>query len=221
MRRRAGSAVAIAALWMGTVSGCTQLLGIADISAVDGAANVMSGPDASDDGSPVVDVQPAGPDGGSPADGADATVCGTDLSNAGTTGFYISFAMQTTQTDGVIALLNQRDQAQCNLGNFWDLQLVNHKLYFEISDSSGDAIISGQTAPLNDNVLYDIVVSREATGLVKLMINNVLAGSAVLHHALGLLPTLRIGTTVCAGEVPSVDFQGTKGTISNVCLGLQ
>jgi hypothetical protein len=213
MRRWAGAAVAIAALWMGVVSGCTQLLGVADIT----ADQDVSRADGGDDGSPGVDLPPAGGDGGSSSDGGDARSCGNDLSNAFMLGFYVSFTMQTRQPDGVIALLNQRDQ--CTLSDFWDLQLVNHKLYFEIADPKvGDATVLGQGAPLNDDVAHSIVVSRQANGLVQLTIDRVLVGSATLHQSLGPLPMLRVGTSVCVGEDPSVAF---VRTISNVCLGLQ
>ncbi|MEA2698495.1 MAG: Laminin domain [Myxococcales bacterium] len=218
MRRWRGPVAGIASLWMGMgmgmLSGCTQLLGIGELSAGEDGAR----PDGGDDRSPGVDVPPAGADGGSSSDGGDAGACLNDLSFAYAGGFYISFALQTRQPDGVIALLNQREQ--CTIGTFWDLQLVNQALYFEIADPvTGVATATSKGTPLNDDVPHDIVITRDKTGLVQLKIDGKISGMATLHQTLGMkLPMLRIGTSVCVGEDPNVDFHGT---LSNVCLGLQ
>ncbi|HEY2900090.1 MAG TPA: LamG domain-containing protein [Polyangia bacterium] len=203
---------------MGMVSGCTQLLGVADITGQDGAVNVMSGSDGGNDGSPGVDVPFGSADSGPASDGGDAGTCVDDLSYAYMAGFYISFTMQTRQPDGVIALLNQRDK--CALETFWDLQLVKHVLYFEMADPVlGDADVISTGAPLNDDVPHDILITRDKNGLVQLKIGGVLSGTATLHQSLsGQLPILQIGTSVCVGEDPNVQFHGT---ISNVCVRLQ
>ena len=224
VRRRARAIAGIASLWMGLAmtSGCTQLLGIAELSAgQNNVVDAMPGSDGADDRSPGADVPPADAGGGPSPDGGpppDSGACLNDLSFAYGGEFYILFTLQTRQPDGVIALLNQR--AQCTLGTFWDLQLVNQALYFEIADPvMGDASVTSKSAPLNDDHPHDIVISRDATGFVQLKIDGRLAGAATLHQTLGMkLPMLRIGTSVCVGEDPNVDFHGT---ISNVCLGLR
>jgi hypothetical protein len=214
MRRWMGPVAGIASLWMGMLSGCTQLLGIADIKA-DEDGTMSDGGDAR---RPGADVPPAGADGGSSSEGGDGGACLNDLSFAYTGGFYISFTLQTRQPDGVIALLNQREL--CTVGTFWDLQLVNQGLYFEMADPvTGVANAISKGSPLNDDVPHDIVITRDNAGLVQLKIDGRIAGLATLHQTLGMkLPMLRIGTSVCVGEDPNVDFHGT---LSNVCVGLQ
>jgi hypothetical protein len=206
LRRWARAVAGIASLWMGLAmtSGCTQLLGIAELSAgQNNAVDAMPGSETND---------------GPSQDGADGAACLNDLSFAYAGGFSISFTLQTRQPDGVIALLNQREQ--CTIGIFWDLQLVNQALYFEIGDLVlGDAFVFSNGAPLNDDRPHDIVITRDKTGVVQLKIDGRLAGMATLHQTLGMkLPMLRIGTSVCVGEDPNVDFHGT---LSNVCVTLQ
>jgi Laminin G domain len=202
------------ALSVGMISGCTQLLGIADITADQGGR----GSDGGDDRSPGVDVPPAQTDASPFLDGGDAGACTNDLSFAYAGGFYISFTLKTRQPDGVVALLNQREQ--CTIGTFWDLQMVNQALYFEIADPvTGDGVVTSKGAPLNDDLPHDIVITRDKNGLMQLTIDGRLAGTGTLHQTLGMkLPMLRIRTSVCVGEDPNVDFHGT---MSNVCLGLR
>jgi hypothetical protein len=221
LRRWARAVAGIASLWMGLAmtSGCTQLLGIAELSAGQGTAvDAMPGSDGGDDRSRGVDLPPAETNDGPSQDGADGAACLNDLSFAYAGGFSISFTLQTRQPDGVIALLNQR--AQCTIGTFWDLQLVNQALYFEIADLvMGDAFVISKGAPLNDDLPHDIVITRDKIGVVQLKIDGRLAGMATLHQTLAMkLPMLRIGTSVCVGEDPNVNFHGT---LSNVCVALQ
>lgn len=217
--------------------GCSQLLGITEITAAagsvdgsitdvtkdEGVSNDTIGSDAfvddsargdaggASDGSPTDDVI----DGSSKdsLDGVDAASCVDGLSNVHAGDFLISFTMQTNQTDNFIGLVNQRTVC-VGLGMFWDAMLVNQHIRLEVSESmdqSRYASVVSSGAPLNDNQPHDVIITR-TNDLVSMVIDGRMAGSKTMDQNLGSLTFLRIGYGVCAGVVT------IKGAIRNVCV---
>jgi hypothetical protein len=235
------AALMVVATTLGALGGgCSQLLGITNITAAPD-----SGTDAADGGADAARDTPAEPrDASSPLDvptaetppvdgsppdvpdaspkeaGVDAAPCTQDLSGIKNGGFYISFTLQTTQTNDVVALVSQRDV--CSNGIFWELELVNQQLYLEVSDRQmGSTILRSSTGmPLNDGQSHAIVVSR-VDGRVQLTVDGVPSRSAMANQSFGdgELGPLRSGTSVCpesgTGTAP-LDRQ--IGSITNLCV---
>jgi hypothetical protein len=217
-------AALVASLWI-PVLGCARALGITDITP---AADASTDADAAEkaDGMSVdspVDLSStdaltdAVSDDGRLSDGAndaDANVCiGGDLSNVDAGDFVISFTLQTTQTDQVIALANQR--FLCTVGVLWDVRLVNGVIYFEISDNVlGLTFLMSQGQRLADGKPHSIVVSR-TNGIAQIDVDGTPSGSIVAQQSLTLLPPLEVDTDVCLGVNQTVALQGG---LTNLCV---
>lgn len=205
-------------------AGCTQLLGITDITGVDGSITETT----TDSGSPS-DEQDSGEtasdgpfaddltDGlaDNSQDGADARSCSGDLSNVHAGDFLISFTMQTDsgQTDNLIALINQRNL--CTVVPFWDVELANQQIQMEISESTDQSrysLIKTSGATLNDGKPHDVVITR-TNNSVKIVVDGNVIGTHLEDQDLGALPKLSIGHDVCTGLV------AFRGTITDVCVG--
>jgi hypothetical protein len=226
---------------MGTFgTGCAQLLGYTDITAVDGSVEdttsdgglvqdtASNDADTPGDGGLVQDTAGDEADTGNDRlstdaiandssndsqDGTDATSCSGDLSNVHAGNFLISFTIQTNQPDNFIGLVNQRNVC-VGAGLFWDAMLVNQHVRLELSESTDNSryvSLVSSGGPLNDNNRHDVVVTR-TSDVVKMMIDGQLAGSKTMDQNLGSLPPLRIGNGVCPGVVT------IRETIANVCV---
>ena len=207
--------------------GCSQLLGITDITAAadasikdntgaGGSSNGTAGSDA-DNGSdgPSTDIvgDRSFNDGET---NADAPTCSGDLSNIGTGGFLISFTLRTNQTNNDIALLNQR--SECTVVMYWDVRLYMHQIYLELSEStsaSGYTRINSSGPPLNDNNPHDVVITR-TNDAVQIVIDGTVASSGTAAQSLAVLPALKTGTDVCVGSDGTVAL--ATGGITNVCV---
>lgn len=215
--------------------GCSQLLGITDITAADGAIEDTTGDggedtagDVADTAGDMVDAAGDAMDAASDRaamdsvadrsssdsqDGPDAMSCSGDLSNVHAGDFLISFTMQTNQADNFIGLVNQRTVC-VGLGLFWDAMLVNQHIRLELSESmdgSRYATLVSSGVALNDNTPHDVVITR-TSGVVNMLVDGRLAGSKTMDQNLGPLPMLRIGKGACPGVATILD------AITNVCV---
>jgi hypothetical protein len=161
----------------------------------------------------------ATPDSSTTDVGVDAAPCVQDLSGIENGGFYISFTLQTTQPDSVIALVNQRDQ--CTNGVFWDLRLVNAQLFLEISDlDRGITIVRSRTSmPLNDGMAHGIRATR-VDNEVQLTVDGAPSGSAMAIQSFGAteLAPLKAGDDVCGADTGSAAFDIMMGSIRDLCV---
>jgi hypothetical protein len=145
--------------------------------------------------------------------GADATSCSGDLSNVHTGDFLISFTMQTNQTEGYVGLVNQRTVC-VGVGLFWDAMLVNQHIRLELSESTDQsryATLVSSGAALNDNAPHAVVITR-TSGVVKMMVDDRLAGSQTMNQNQGPLPKLRTGNGACPGVAV------IREALTNVCV---
>ncbi len=184
-------------------SGCVQLLGITDIT-----ADIVGDGSVDDSGSSDV-ASETGPD------NPDAAACPGDLSNVRTGDFTIAFRMQTNQPDKIVALINQR--YVCAQTIFWDVQLVNQQIYFELSDSSGEGgylFINTSSPALNDDRPHDVLITR-TNSVVQIVVDGKGVGTRTAGQDLGGLAPLRVGDDVCVGGDGTVKL---LGTVTNICV---
>jgi len=193
-------------------AGCSQLLGISQITAatdaagddankdtpavpIDSSAGDVAGEAPAPDSSPSdraisgdsntdarIIRDSSSPEASTNEAGADAAPCTQDLSGIKAGGFYISFTLQTAQPDTFIAIVNQRDI--CANGVFWDLRLLNGQIYLEFCDHAlGLTIVrSGANVLLNDGKAHAVVV-RRMNGQVQLTIDGMPSGSGVANQS--------------------------------------
>jgi hypothetical protein len=155
------------------------------------------------------------------------TACGADLSNVGTGDFCISFTLDTKQTQGETALLNQR--SSCGFSNFWDIRAglaaadagaSASWLEFEadVDSSANDISLGSPPNPfvvvLNDNRPHAVIVKR-VSGVVTIAVDGTSMASKTIANSFGSLPALAQGTDVCDG------IDGTHaltGSLVDVCI---
>jgi len=151
---------------------------------------------------------------------ADApSTCTGDLSGIGAGDFRISFTLQTTQQDGSFALLNQR--SACSAGDFWDIRIQNGTLVVEtdaLTDAAPDDAQLYGCATINDGKARAVVVQR-AGGLLSAYVDGGLDNTSVPSTAsFGALVARSTGTDSCVGVDGTTAFDGTRGSITNVCV---
>jgi len=80
-------------------------------------------------------------------DGVDDKVdLGSTLGNFGTGNFTIETLFKSTAT-GDRTIIGKRPG--CNTGNFWNIRLINGKVYFEVCSNTSQANLLSVQSPLN------------------------------------------------------------------------
>jgi hypothetical protein len=199
---------------------CGRVLGIRDLAPPADASK------ASDDPLPTADASDAGaredeptstdiPDGSSSNEDAfsGAPGCTGDLSNVLMGDFTISFTLRTTQTDMVIALLNQR--LLCTSGVFWEARIIGGHIYFEISDINAGTVytLSQQNKVLIDGRPHGIVIGRR-NQIVQITVDGSASAGIAAPQSLTQLPAVEVGASVCE----SVDTVKLQGQLSDICV---
>jgi hypothetical protein len=137
-------------------------------------------------------------------------VCQGDLSDIGTGDFRIQFSIATTQ-GGQLAVMSQR--SGCTYGMDWDIRIVNHQVFVETDDGTGNYTAVHSNKMINDGVQHDVVVTRTA-GVIIIDIDCQTDASGSSPAALGGLPALA-QTSSCIGNDST---QPLVGSLTNVCV---
>jgi hypothetical protein len=223
----AGATGAAGAAGTSGAAGATGAAGAAGTSGAAGAAGAAGSTGAAGNG---VGGAAGTTDGGvdaAPAVCGTGTACGADLSNiGGTADFCISFTLNTKQTQGETAILNQR--STCGFSNFWDIRAglgaadagaSASWLEFESDvDSSNNVSVGSPPNPfvvvLNDGHPHAVLVKR-TSGVLTISVDGTSKVMATVATPFGALPALAQGTDVCDG----VDgTHALSGTLVDVCI---
>ncbi len=136
-------------------------------------------------------------------------VCDNDLSNIGTADFRIQFTVTTSQTTNA-ALLSQR--AVCTNGMFWDIRILNHQIFAETDDGTGNYTGLYSNKVVNDGLPHFVVVKR-VSGVLSIDIDCQADTSGASPAVLGSLAAFE-QSTPCVSEAT----EPLDGTLTDVCV---
>jgi hypothetical protein len=152
-------------------------------------------------------------------DGApDAPACREDLSNIGTGDFHVALTLTTTQTDNLVALVNQR--GTCGPSLFWDIRMDGGLLYVETDDVAHYTPFVSTGTKVNDGMPHAILLQRVA-GQLEVLVDGAPSGSQPSATSFGALPPVRVKTDICDGQLEPNGVDRTAplvGTISDLCV---
>jgi hypothetical protein len=215
---RAGSRLAFVGLAVAALS-CGRI-----VTEVAAEFTVDSGFPAILDGGSAPD---ADANAGVPSDGAasfdssfagDGSTCHGDFSGIGANDFQVSFNLTTTQTDPLVALINQR--ASCgSSSDFWDIRMYSGFIYAETYDSVHYSELQDTNKTVNDGQSHAIVVRRTADELV-VEVDGVASTPKVSQTSFGQLSPVQVGVDVCDGRsTPNADGTAPlSGALEEICL---